>query len=193
MSQNHNAPPKTIPLPNYSEPANLDALLIPAALPQQDLQRQALWDIYRILGFDTDGDATPAAVVCDLGTMVVEAAKEHRAEHDELIAQQDQRGKCNAGQALTMSQFANRADYEAAVLADHPPAAPETAIERTAQEIAAQVWCRDDCKHIEMDATLAFAFADVLAPYLADHPPAQDTQTFKCAMCAICEPQEDTK
>lgn len=44
--------------------------------------RQALWDVYAELGFDTDGDPTPAAVV-NLIPMVVSAAKEHRTESDQ--------------------------------------------------------------------------------------------------------------
>ena len=41
--------------------------------------RQALWDVYEALGFDTDGDATPAAVV-GLNEMVVRAAEEVRRD-----------------------------------------------------------------------------------------------------------------
>jgi hypothetical protein len=44
--------------------------------------RQGLWDVYRNLGFDTDGDATPAAVVSDLVSLVVDASAEFRAESD---------------------------------------------------------------------------------------------------------------
>lgn len=43
-------------------------------------ERQALWDIYEILGFDTDGDPTPAAVASDLCKLVVDAAREFRAD-----------------------------------------------------------------------------------------------------------------
>lgn len=43
-------------------------------------ERQALWDIYGILGFDQDGDPTPAAIANDLAAMVVEAAREYRAD-----------------------------------------------------------------------------------------------------------------
>ena len=48
--------------------------------------RQALWDIYGILGFDTDGDPTPAALVTDIVPLVVNAAKEFRQDHDALNA-----------------------------------------------------------------------------------------------------------
>lgn len=37
-------------------------------------------------------------------------------------------------------------------------------------EAAAQVWCRDDCKHIAMDATLAYAIADVIYQLRAMQP-----------------------
>lgn len=48
--------------------------------------RQALWDIYGILGFDQDGDPTPDALVAPpLIEVVVNAAKEFRAEYDELL------------------------------------------------------------------------------------------------------------
>jgi hypothetical protein len=46
--------------------------------------RQTLWDIYEILGFDTDGARTPAGVH-DLRRVVLDAAHEFRKDHDELI------------------------------------------------------------------------------------------------------------
>lgn len=55
----------------------------PSCLRRQITElRQALWDVYAELGFDTDGDPTPAAVV-NLIPMVVSAAKEHRTESDQ--------------------------------------------------------------------------------------------------------------
>lgn len=44
--------------------------------------RQALWDVYRVLGFDTDGNETPRAVVSDLCKLVVDAAAEYRSESE---------------------------------------------------------------------------------------------------------------
>lgn len=48
--------------------------------------RQALWDVFRILGGDTDGDPTPAAVTGDLCAWVIDVAREHREDYDELLA-----------------------------------------------------------------------------------------------------------
>lgn len=42
--------------------------------------RQGLWDVYRVLGFDTDGDETPRSLASDIVKLVVDAAKEHRAD-----------------------------------------------------------------------------------------------------------------
>ena len=48
--------------------------------------RQALWDIYGILGFDTDGDKTPDALKYPpLTELVVNAAKESRQDYDNLL------------------------------------------------------------------------------------------------------------
>lgn len=50
--------------------------------------RQALWEIYGILGYDTDGDKSPDHLIFPtLEKLVVDAAKEFRAEYDELLAQ----------------------------------------------------------------------------------------------------------
>jgi hypothetical protein len=46
---------------------------------------QALWDVYGILGFDQDGDATPAAVKGDLADLVRNAAREARRDYDEAL------------------------------------------------------------------------------------------------------------
>lgn len=51
--------------------------------------RQALWDIYGILGFDQDGDPTPIALKSDLAKLVVDAAREFRADFDSLEATGD--------------------------------------------------------------------------------------------------------
>ena len=48
---------------------------------------QALWDIYGILGYDQDGDPTPAACKEGLIKLVVESAEEFRQEADELSMQ----------------------------------------------------------------------------------------------------------
>lgn len=53
--------------------------------------RQALWDIYAILGADTDGDTTPDAVDGDLIALVVEMAQEFRADYDQALAEVDLR------------------------------------------------------------------------------------------------------
>lgn len=55
------------------------------ALADRDAAHQALWDVYAALGYDTDGDKTPAADIAGSGPepfcqMVVDAAKEH--QHD---------------------------------------------------------------------------------------------------------------
>lgn len=46
--------------------------------------RQALWDVYEILGFDTDGDKTPAAQM-RLRKIVIDAAREFRKDYDEAL------------------------------------------------------------------------------------------------------------
>jgi hypothetical protein len=49
-----------------------------------DELRQALWDVYAILGFDTDGDKSPGSV-CNLTGVVKDAAAETRQDmEDEL-------------------------------------------------------------------------------------------------------------
>ena len=67
------------------------ARIIRALLAERDRRaidhaglRQALWDIYAILGFDTDGDPTPAAVG-HLADVVVGAAREFRSDYDDLL------------------------------------------------------------------------------------------------------------
>ncbi len=77
--------------------AEFDALLGIVATPQPAEQmteilrlRQALWEIYGILGFDTDGDPTPIALVGDIAALVVDAAKEHRKEYDDLLQPAEQ-------------------------------------------------------------------------------------------------------
>jgi hypothetical protein len=46
--------------------------------------RQALWDAYEALGFDTDGDRTPAAVH-DLRRVVLNAAREFRQDYEAAL------------------------------------------------------------------------------------------------------------
>lgn len=55
-----------------------------SVLDELDAARQALWDVYGILGFDQDGDPTPAAVG-DLGEMVRRAAREFRQDYDTAL------------------------------------------------------------------------------------------------------------
>jgi len=50
--------------------------------------RQALWDVYAELGFDTDGDKTPAGVR-DLRRLVVSAAKGLRSDYDAVLDEVD--------------------------------------------------------------------------------------------------------
>ncbi len=45
--------------------------------------RQGLWDVFRELGGDTDGDPTPDALVSDIVPLVLELAKDVRKELDE--------------------------------------------------------------------------------------------------------------
>ena len=40
---------------------------------------------------------------------------------------------------------------------------------------ASQIWCRPDCEHIEMDVTLATAFAEVLQTHMDK---LEETQEF---------------
>jgi hypothetical protein len=47
--------------------------------------RQGLWDVYKTLGFDTDGEETPAAVT-NLVTVVTKAAQEFRDDCDQEYA-----------------------------------------------------------------------------------------------------------
>ena len=51
-----------------------------------DAHRQAIWDALGHLGYDRDGDSTPAAFVYPpLTEVIVDVAKEFRAEYDELL------------------------------------------------------------------------------------------------------------
>lgn len=52
--------------------------------------RQALWDVYKILGGDTDGHDTPDAVVFGLRSSVIDCAKELREEYDRLLVMESQ-------------------------------------------------------------------------------------------------------
>jgi hypothetical protein len=69
------------------ERANADALIKELQSGEQlRTHRQALWDIYGILGFDQDGDKTPDALAYPgLIELVVEAAKEARRDYDEAL------------------------------------------------------------------------------------------------------------
>lgn len=48
--------------------------------------RQALWDVYGTLGFDQDGDRTPAAV-CDLPNVVRRAAVDATRDYEDLASE----------------------------------------------------------------------------------------------------------
>lgn len=54
-----------------------------------DQYAQALWDVYTVLGFDTDGNAEPHSSGRDLVQTVVDAAGEFRADYDEACASID--------------------------------------------------------------------------------------------------------
>lgn len=50
--------------------------------------RQALWDIYGVLGFDQDGQTEapmPGRITPDITEVVLSAAKEHRKDYDDLL------------------------------------------------------------------------------------------------------------
>lgn len=56
----------------------------------EDMYALALWHVYGILGFDTDGDVDPRAVIAGMGTkgyaqFVIESAREHATNYDDLI------------------------------------------------------------------------------------------------------------
>jgi hypothetical protein len=58
-----------------------------AITADRDSMSQALWDVHAALGFDTDGDKTPDALVTPIGPMVVAAAEEFRRDYEETIAE----------------------------------------------------------------------------------------------------------
>jgi hypothetical protein len=76
--------------------------LIELQSEELDRVRQGLWDVYRILGFDTDGNDTPASKGDRLVGLVVEAAQEARADWDQACAEADllDRVRAAAGDAL---------------------------------------------------------------------------------------------
>lgn len=47
--------------------------------------RQGIWEAYAALGFDTDGQATPEALVSDIVALIVNAAMEFRKDYDEAL------------------------------------------------------------------------------------------------------------
>jgi hypothetical protein len=60
--------------------------------PQIAELRQALWDVYRILGFDTDGDEQPppdSAISPRLIDLVTAAAHEYREQHEDDYGQME--------------------------------------------------------------------------------------------------------
>jgi hypothetical protein len=63
--------------------AALRAEPVTRTAPPPDVATQALWDVYGALGFDTDGEPTPAALIAGMGVadfcrLVVSAAEEFR-------------------------------------------------------------------------------------------------------------------
>lgn len=65
--------------------------------------RQALWDVYWALGFDTDRAATPVGVA-ELGAVVLRAAQDFRRDYDEL---QDAEGATQATLGITLQRNEN--------------------------------------------------------------------------------------
>ena len=47
--------------------------------------RQGIWDMLRILGFDTDGDPTPRALVSDIVAIGIRHAQEFRETYEEAL------------------------------------------------------------------------------------------------------------
>ena len=67
------------------QPAPLDG-----AKNNEDLYALALWYIYGILGFDTDGDAAPGPVIAGMGPkgfaqLVIDSAREHANCYEDLL------------------------------------------------------------------------------------------------------------
>lgn len=84
---------------------------------------QAAWDALRILGYDTDGDPTPAAFTTkgygQLGRVLIETAKDVRACYDEALdAMPDEPRRYESDAALDhddepeLSQWANEHGYD---------------------------------------------------------------------------------
>ena len=70
-------------------------------------------------------------------------------------------------------------ELEAAVLAAHPPAA----------QTEPEPYDKDD----SLTVAYMHGFHKGVEAAKTAHPPAQDSQTFKCAMCAILAPAQDTQ
>lgn len=70
-----------LPQPEWGQDAAMVAFALDARATEIARLRQGLWDVYATLGFDTDGDPTPAALSYpDIVTLVLDAAKETREE-----------------------------------------------------------------------------------------------------------------
>lgn len=70
-----------LPKPEWGQDTAFVAFVIDGLNTEVLRLRQGLWDIYATLGFDTDGDPTPRALVYpDIVTLVLDAAKEVREE-----------------------------------------------------------------------------------------------------------------
>ena len=67
------------------QPAPLDE-----AKSNEEMYALALWHVYGILGFDTDGDEAPGAAIAGMGAkgyaqFIIESAREHATNYDDLI------------------------------------------------------------------------------------------------------------
>lgn len=94
--------------PSVQHPAHESAL--EQTQIERDALRQGIWDAYGILGFDQDGDASPAAQRYPMDKMIVEAATEARATSEEtlseLIAAEAARDSARALAALLEQELA---------------------------------------------------------------------------------------
>ena len=67
--------------------------------------------------------------------------------------------------------------------------ATDLMVKEMATDLAAQVWCREDTEHIEMDVNLASAFTDVLAVWIETARQAQSNCDFYRDLLDRCAEQ----
>lgn len=87
----------------YDLPRRIAAVLVPLIREREALLTQAMWDALGILGFDQDGDKTPAALIAGMGTegfvgaflRDVREAREHR-NRARTGAQRFDGGECHS-------------------------------------------------------------------------------------------------